>query len=387
MRNSIILQKFYQATKIPLQHFDDNKLIHNYDSEEFYPNPAINIINYVENTMHSVSYTVSPEYLFYGIIKIKNSSEYLIVGPTMALECTRKHAQDILVSLQQSINRTDELLRWFRTIPLCDMQRFRGTLSFLNYILNGNTDQEFVHIPYQANSLPMEAIDSSNSFIEHIDESLEKEMLSCVEFGNLNALEIVFKNLESNSGEFPLIASDATRSYKNIFIHSVGIVSRAALKGGLDFDTVHAVSNSYLIQIEKVHSYTDIYYLLKHMFSDFTRRTAQCHSFLTDSFLINKICKYVQSHLYEKITPTSISEHLKMNCSYLCREFKKETGKTITEFINELKIKECTRLLETTEIPLIQISTMLGFSSQNYFHTVFKKITKKTPNEYRNNRF
>ena len=73
-----------------------------------------------------------------------------------------------------------------------------------------------------------------------------------------------------------------------------------------------------------------------------------------------------------------------MNASYLSRHFKEQTGKTMTEFINELKISEGIRLLETTDLPLIHISTQLGFSSQNYFQTVFKKVIGMTPIEFRN---
>lgn len=42
-----------------------------------------------------------------------------------------------------------------------------------------------------------------------------------------------------------------------------------------------------------------------------------------------------------------------MNCSYICRHFKQETPKNITEFINKLKIEESIRILETTKIPII----------------------------------
>jgi AraC-like DNA-binding protein len=72
-----------------------------------------------------------------------------------------------------------------------------------------------------------------------------------------------------------------------------------------------------------------------------------------------------------------------MSDSYLCRHFREETGKTITEYINEVKVDECKQLLITTGMPLSQISEQLGFSSQNYFHTVFKKQTGMTPYEFR----
>ena len=53
-----------------------------------------------------------------------------------------------------------------------------------------------------------------------------------------------------------------------------------------------------------------------------------------------------------------------------------------TSNIQEQKIAEARRQLETTNLPLSQIAMQLNFSSQNYFHHVFKKITGVTPNQY-----
>jgi AraC-like DNA-binding protein len=385
MDNHITLQKLYEAMKIPMQLFDDTELIKNYESGEFYPNPAISMLSSAINTIHSVCYTVSPENLFCGLIRIHNSSQYLIVGPAMAFECTRIQVENILGSLQHPSNRTDEFLRWFRTIPICDLQRFRSILCYLDYILNGETQPEPVHIAYEVNPSPMLSIDTTPSFIEHVSDQIEKQILSYIEYGKTNALEAVLNDMETNSGgEVPTVASNVLRSYKNIFIVATTLASRAAIKGGLDYDTTNALSTKYLTQIEKINNYNEIFIFLKQMFLDYAQRTARCRSYLSDSQLVNKITKVVQAHLYEKITPARISEQLKMNCSYLSRHFKQETGKTITEFINEVKIKEGIRLLETTQMPLIQISGQLGFSSQNYFHTVFKKITGITPIEHKN---
>ncbi|MEH7418615.1 AraC family transcriptional regulator [Neobacillus drentensis] len=384
MNNHVTLQKLYEAMKIPLQLFDNHVPIQNYGSGEFYPNPAISMINSSVDNIHSVCYTVLPENLFCGLIRIDNSSQYVIVGPAMAFECTRNQAEKILESLQQPVNRINEFLHWFRTIPNCDLQRFRSILVCLDYFLNG-AEHEPVHIAYQVNPSPTLSIDTNPTFIDHVSDLLEKQMLSYIEYGNTNALETVLNDMETtNGGGVPKLAPDVVRSFKNIFIVSTTLSSRAAVKGGLDFDTANALTTRYLTQIEKIKNYSEIFILLKQMFLDFAKRTARSRSYLSDSLLVNKISKEVQAHLYEKITPASIAERLRMNGSYLSTHFKKETGKTLTEFINEVKIKEGIRLLETTQMPLIQISAQLGFSSQNYFHTVFKKITGMTPVEYRN---
>lgn len=119
------------------------------------------------------------------------------------------------------------------------------------------------------------------------------------------------------------------------------------------------------------------------MFLDFARHTARSRELASHSALARKIGREISAHLYEPISPTLIAERLNMNVSYLCRHFKQQTGKTISEYVNERKVQECKRLLETTDAPVSGIASRLGFSSQNYLYTVFKRVTGLTPMAYR----
>jgi AraC-like DNA-binding protein len=333
---------------------------------------------------HPVCYTGSDEFLYYGLVRKSRGTEYFLLGPVAAFSCTRRQGQKILARLGQPESRIYEFLRWFKTIPLCDPQRFRELLLFLDYVVNGKTEHQVVFIPCPVNTIPADLAEVNLSFIEHFSGSLEKELVSAVEYGKTDTLNALFDGLESDGNGIPPVALDAERAYKNIFIFSAGVVSRAAMRGGLDYDTVIALSDYYLRQIEKVEGYAAIFLLLKQMFLDFAQRTARIRKLETASPLVRKINKAIMARLYEKITPTGLSEILSMNCSYLCRHFKQETGKTISEYINEVKITEARRLLESKELPLIQISVQLGFSSQNYFQTLFKRITGTSPGAYRN---
>ena len=117
---------------------------------------------------------------------------------------------------------------------------------------------------------------------------------------------------------------------------------------------------------------------------DFAQRTARIRGLGSTAPLARRINRVIMSHIYEKITPTDISNILGMNCSYLCRHFKQQTGKTISAYVNEIKINEAKSLLESTELSIVDISERLGYSSQNYFQTIFKEVSGMTPWAYRN---
>ena len=67
----------------------------------------------------------------------------------------------------------------------------------------------------------------------------------------------------------------------------------------------------------------------------------------------------------------------------MCRIFKEYTGFTITEYVNTLRIKKATQILETSNLSISDVAAELGFESASYFKRIFKKIMNVTPLKYR----
>ena len=74
-----------------------------------------------------------------------------------------------------------------------------------------------------------------------------------------------------------------------------------------------------------------------------------------------------------------------MTKTYLCSIFKKETGKTINEYITETRMETAKLLLHQQDIRFYEISGMVGINDPNYFSTLFKKYTGLSPSEYQEN--
>lgn len=383
MNHEIAMKKFFEATKIPLQLFNSNTRIAHYETRTFEPNPANLILQEALQSSYDVCYTFSPEHLYCGLVRLHGLSEYIIVGPVSPSERSIKQVQSILNGIHLEGDHATNLMHWLNGIPFCDVHRFKGCLKLLDYLINQREDTDVVHVPYQCivNELP--TYKTEPIYIDHMDDNMENEILSYIEYGKVSNLETILSTFTYNIDEIPQGAPSALRSFKNIVHFSTALASRAAIKGGVDYDTAIALTNNYTTHIEYLDNGHDISIFLNQMFLDFARRVAIVRSLPSKSPLVARICKVIYSHLYEKITPTMIAEYLNMNCTYLCTNFKKETGKTITEFVQETKIMESKRLLETTQMTIIEISTQLDFSSQSYFHTVFRKFTGMTPNDFR----
>jgi AraC-like DNA-binding protein len=72
--------------------------------------------------------------------------------------------------------------------------------------------------------------------------------------------------------------------------------------------------------------------------------------------------------------------------SYFSRVFREFFGITPMTFVNEVRLQEARRLLETTNMKIHEISTHCGFDKMEYFCYVFKKKEGTTPSQYRANR-
>ena len=91
---------------------------------------------------------------------------------------------------------------------------------------------------------------------------------------------------------------------------------------------------------------------------------------------------YVLEHYREKITLGQVAEVLNISQGHLSSTFKKQTGKRFSDFVNEVKVDKARELIETHQYMMYEISDLLGFDTQYYFSTVFKKMTGYTPKEY-----
>lgn len=179
------------------------------------------------------------------------------------------------------------------------------------------------------------------------------------------------------------VATDMLRQLKNTFIVTTTLVSRAAIRGGMDLDDALRLSDSYIQKCERLNSYEQITNLQYHMVTQYTQAVEELRYNRNQSEVTKNVASYIRHHLSDAIKTEDIAASLFMSRSHLSTRFKKETGMNLTEYIHYIKISEAKHLLIHTDKSLLMIGNYLGYSSQSHFTKIFKKLTGISPIEYR----
>jgi AraC-like DNA-binding protein len=95
---------------------------------------------------------------------------------------------------------------------------------------------------------------------------------------------------------------------------------------------------------------------------------------LADQQRIDAICVYFNEHFEEEIDFAELSERFHMDQASLCRFFKRATGRTMTAYLNELRVGAAAQLLINTDESVLDIAFRVGFGNYSNFNRQFKRI-------------
>lgn len=132
-----------------------------------------------------------------------------------------------------------------------------------------------------------------------------------------------------------------------------------------------------------------LYELTAYIMRNFLQ-TRSSYEKLISSKALSKLVKatdFISENANKKIKIKDVADAVNLSESRICHLFKKEMGRTVGEYITEVKLYNALILLETTKHSVSQIADMTGFNNLNYFIKVFKNYYKVTPNTIRKRLF
>ena len=98
---------------------------------------------------------------------------------------------------------------------------------------------------------------------------------------------------------------------------------------------------------------------------------------------IQVITSYVNRNFNTDLSLETLASNFKISSNYHGKLFKKHMNMSYNDYLNTVRIKYACHMISSSRIGIKEIAFSSGYSSTEYFHTVFKKHTGFTPTQYR----
>ncbi|PXY39317.1 hypothetical protein DMB65_18350 [Flavobacterium cheongpyeongense] len=182
------------------------------------------------------------------------------------------------------------------------------------------------------------------------------------------------------------IKTDDELKHIPVILLTAGTSEDVKLKGaevGADDYITKPFDNDYLLaRISGIFARRDSeqHYLLNSV----TKKTASLKLSDEDKKLIDKIVDIIDANLdVENFNVNDLSEHLGMSYSLVYKKIKKITGKSVSEFTRNVRLRKVATLLITTDLQISEAAAIAGFGDIKYFRKHFQQFYNLNPSEFR----
>lgn len=98
---------------------------------------------------------------------------------------------------------------------------------------------------------------------------------------------------------------------------------------------------------------------------------------------VTQILRYLQQNYAQDLTEETLCRVFYCSRSHLSHTFKRETGKSLREYLTQIRVDHAKRLLRYSTLSVTEIALSVGFNDSNYFSNVFKRSVGLSPLAYR----
>ena len=249
--------------------------------------------------------------------------------------------------------------------------------------INSNPQYENISNSFKKTQAVSETIQNNKKGFSDDKDSdpleIERELIEAVTSGNTDeSIELLNKYLDAvtlvNIGDIGLIKVD--------IIQMFGLLLRKIKDDVAVFEDAKDKFNFQMDRINKVKNIAELSSVVTDLVEQITN-LFETGIYMGDVDIVRKTISYVSKNYKERISLKMISDDLHISTPYLSTLFKKEMGKTFSDFLTHFRIKKSKSMLTETSMSITEIAMLSGFEDQSYFNKVFKKVTGMTPKKYR----
>lgn len=348
----------------------------------------LNLNELEQNTIYRFADSFNMNYI---LLRLPNQQKIFSIGPYLSADISEQRVLEIAENNKIPSLYLKQIEQFYASVPIISEQNriFAMLDCFAELIFGGAENFTVVDLTPDivGERAPLTAYNLSTEHNSIVDMQMmeqrynyENEIIRAVSLGQTHKAEQILNNFSQLSFERRL--SDPLRNMKNYCIIMNTILRKAAEQGGVHPIYINRISSDYAIKIEQLPSIAAVQSLMGEMFSGYCRLVKK-YATKNYSQIVQKTVIYIESELCNDLSLSTIAKIHNVSASYLSTQFKKETGSTLTEFVNKKRIKYAMYLLKSTNLQVQTVAQHCGILDMQYFSKLFKKHTGKTPKEFR----
>jgi len=365
--------------------------------EDAFEKPLIEVLGEVlPNTIHLLTDGYECKYIY---LQLPGDvlENVLVIGPYQIKSFNHEEILELAEKNVVPVAKMRDFESFYNGLPVVgdEGQLISLVDTFGEFIWNGSSNYQFAEYELETSFENVTSIINKslsehdgltwNSKLIEARYAYENEFLFAVTQGNYPKA----KHLISQVGsiQFDQRNTDPIRDMKNYCIIINTLFRKSVERGGVHPIHIDSVSSEFAKKIELRSSVEDIQKLVYEMVKVYCQLVNK-YSVKDYSPTVQKVIVMIESNLASDLTLSELANTLNINASYLSTVFKKETGKTITGYVNEKRIELAQELLKTTNLQVQTIAQYCGIIDVHYFTRLFKKLTGVSPKQFReeNNR-
>lgn len=321
---------------VPIRIYKNKTKIFYYSFVKLPKDPIIPYNERVLDISEHVGYFITPRFHYYGVV---NSGEYKIVlGPSRQWTANKTDLTELAFECDVPQDETEEFVNAMENLVALPLDSVLQTLCSVNFVLNKEKlsladitiyDDEQLRLSEKLDAEQTtkhydSEVKLSNGEAVHNTLTLEQTIMNFVRHGDVSALKEWIKSAPAvRPGK---LSSDTLRQLKNTFIVTATLVSRSAIRGGMDANDALSLSDAYIQKCELLSSVEAIVNLQFHMVLEYTERVERLKLGKNPTKLLTDIANYVQKHLTEPVNIEALSKAVFVSRTHLAVKFKKRNG-------------------------------------------------------------
>ncbi len=214
----------------------------------------------------------------------------------------------------------------------------------------------------------------------HTPYEIETAFYSSIGRGNVDEMKAMLQKLIESGIVTGKLSLNNFRQMQYWAVCCVAIATRYAIAGGADETLAYNFSDECIMQIDSMKRENEI---LEFLLEKSVQITSIVHKSKFENYprVIKKCLKLINTHLFEKLSLTRLSEECELSKDYLTVVFKKNTGMTIPQYIKKERLNAAKDMLQSGA-DISQAAYTVGFSTESYFIKCFKDEFGITPGEF-----